>query len=136
VTRTESATRKRATIAAGLGGSAVLLVCWFFWRPSPPQMGGDGEVAKAVDALFTAVTARDERLVGQCEQRLSTLKDDGKLPGDAGEFLDGVIRDARDGSWEPAAARLYGFMKAQRRPRVPNRRTQKQDHGGGDPGKQ
>jgi hypothetical protein len=86
-----------------------------FWRGTPPQMGDDEEVSKAVDALFTAVSARNEQLLDDCEGRLGTLKEGGKLPAPAAEFLDGVIDQARDGLWRPAAERLYSFMKAQRR---------------------
>jgi len=102
-------------VAAGVVGSAVLIGCWFLWFRSPPQIGADEEVFKTVDALFTAVTARDEKLLGQCEQRLRALKDAGKLPGDASDYLEGVMKKARDGRWESAAEKLYSFMKAQRR---------------------
>jgi hypothetical protein len=49
------------------------------------------------------------------EQRLRTLTDSGKLPGNAWNYLDGVIENARAGRWESAAEKLYGFMRAQRR---------------------
>jgi len=78
-------------------------------------MGADEEVFTTVDALFTAVTARDENLLRQCEQRLHASRDVGKLPADASNYLDGVIRKAKAGSWESAAERLYDFMTAQRR---------------------
>jgi hypothetical protein len=78
-------------------------------------MGADEEVSKAVDALFTALTARDEKLLAGCEQRLLTLKDAGKLPLEAAAYLDNVIRKARSGRWESAAQSLYDFMRAQRR---------------------
>src|SRR5438105_9828504 len=96
-------------------GLAGLLVCWCVWWATPPQMGADEQVFAAVDALFTAVTARDERLLGQCEQRLRGLRAAGKLPDGAADFLDGVIRKAREGRWESAAEKLYGFMQGQRR---------------------
>jgi hypothetical protein len=111
----KSSTTRRAAVAAGVAVFAALLVGWFVWRGRPPQMGADDEVFKTVDALFTAVTARDEKLLGQCEQRLQALRDAGKLPGDASDYLDGVIRKARDGRWRSAAETLYGFMRAQRR---------------------
>ena len=96
-------------------GFAVLLVCWLVWWTRPPQMGADEEVFATVDALFTAVTAKDERLLGQCERRLHVLKDAGKLAGDASDYLDGIMQTARAGRWESTAERLYEFMKAQRR---------------------
>ena len=52
-------------------------------------MGADEEVFTTVDALFTAVTAHDEKLLGDCEQRLHAYRDAGKLPGDAADYLDG-----------------------------------------------
>jgi hypothetical protein len=93
----------------------ILLLCWFVWWTKPPQMGADEEVFATVDALFTALTARDEKLLGQCEQRLHALKDAGKMPGDAWDYLAGIMQMARAGRWESAAERLYGFMKAQQR---------------------
>jgi hypothetical protein len=78
-------------------------------------MGGDEEVIKAVDALFTAVTARDEKLLGQCEQRLHAYSKAGKFATDASDYLDGIIQKARGGRWQSAAQKLYDFMKAQRR---------------------
>jgi hypothetical protein len=70
---------------------------------------------RTVDALFTAVTARDEKLLAQCEQRLHAYRDAGKLPQSAARHLDGVIATARAGSWRPAAERLYSFIQRQRR---------------------
>jgi hypothetical protein len=107
---------KRAVVAAGFGGVALLgLGCWFAWWGRPPQMGADAEVFKTVDALFTAVTARDEKLLGQCEQRLRTCLQAGKLPAEAAAYLESIGQRARAGRWESAAAQLYDFMRAQRR---------------------
>src|SRR4051812_40232728 len=91
---------------------AVVLV--LSWR-SPPQMGADEDVFNTVDALFTAVTARDEKRLTECERRLKAHRDAGKLPPDAAETLDGIIAKAKNGSWETAAERLYDFMRVQRR---------------------
>ena len=115
---TNGSTRTRLALgAAGVAGLAVLgwLVLW--WWSRSPQMGPDEEVSRTVDALFTAITARDESLLAQCEQRIHTYKETGKLPPSAGDYLDGIIHRARQGHWESAAERLYGFMQAQRRPR-------------------
>jgi hypothetical protein len=78
-------------------------------------MGGDEDVVKTVDALFTAVTARSEPLLGQCERRLRSHRDAGKLPPEASDYLGAIVEQARAGRWEAAAERLYGFIKAQRR---------------------
>jgi hypothetical protein len=106
--------RRAMLVAAGVAGLAVS-VSLFLWWSKPPQMGADQEVSKSVDALFTAVTARDEKLLTDCERRLLTLKDGGKLPLEASAYLDSIISKARAGSWEPAAQSLYDFMRAQRR---------------------
>jgi hypothetical protein len=111
----KSLTTRQGTVAAAGFGLVVLLVVGVVWWSRPPQMGADPEVARVVDALFTAVTARDEKLLGDCEQRLRALKDSGRLPGGAWDYLDGVIEKARAGRWESAAEGLYGFMRAQRR---------------------
>jgi hypothetical protein len=106
---------RRAAIPAAIGIVAVVLVVGFVGCGRPPQMGADEEVFAAVDALFTAVTARDDTLLAQCEQRLGALRDAGKLPPDAWAYLDGVSQKARAGRWEAAAEKLYDFMSRQRR---------------------
>jgi hypothetical protein len=114
---TVNAAQKRRVAWAVLGGVVVLgagaCVAAFWGRP--PQMGADEETFAAVDALYTAVTARDERLLAQCETRLHAARAEGNLPPAAAVHLDGVIARARAGRWESAAQRLYDFMKAQKR---------------------
>jgi hypothetical protein len=105
----------QVVFAAGAVGLAILLAYWLGWFGRPPQMAADDDVYKTVDALFTAVTARDEKQLGQCEQQLRVYKSAGKLPGNASDYLDSVINKAREGRWGPAAEQLYDFMKAQRR---------------------
>jgi hypothetical protein len=121
--------RNRIALAL-LGVVAIALLAVVVWSLWPvPQMGTDEEVFRTVDALFTAVTARDEKLLGQCEQRLHAYRDSGKLPKHAARYLDGVIAKARAGSWQTAAERLYDFMKSQRRegshPPTPKQHTAK-----------
>ncbi len=109
--------RKRERwVLVGLGVllAAVVVVVILATRP-PPQIGSDEKVFNEVDALFTAVTARDEKLVNQCEARLKTYQAEGRLPKDAAMFLFDVIARTRAGKWENAAERLYAFMKEQRR---------------------
>jgi hypothetical protein len=109
-----STPRRTALVAAGVAGLLLGgLLLW--WWSRPPQMGADGEVSRAVDALFTAVTARDEKRLAECERRLRALQEAGKLPGAAAGYLDSIIRTARTGGWETAARSLYDFMRAQRR---------------------
>jgi hypothetical protein len=97
-------------------------------------MGPDEDVFKAVDALFTAVTSRDEKRLGDCEQRLGSLKETGQLPPEAGAYLDGVIRSARADRWESAAQTLYTFMRAQRREEADDRPAGKKEKGRRQPG--
>ena len=68
-----NSSRHRLYFAAGATGLAIVSIVWFTWWNRPPQMGADEGVFATVDALFTAVRARDERLIGQCEQRLDGL---------------------------------------------------------------
>jgi hypothetical protein len=107
--------RRRVVLGSSAAGLAVVAAAWIIWWNRPPQMGADDEVFAAVDALFTAVTARDEKLLGQCEERLCALKESGKLPDAASDYLNGDIKMAREGRWQAAAERLYDFMKAQER---------------------
>jgi hypothetical protein len=133
VTRTEQASpaRRGLTWALALGLLAVVaVVLWLVLFRRPPQLGADGEVLQAVDALFTAVTARDERLLGQCERRLHAYRDAGRVPAEAADYLDGVIAEARGGAWRPAAERLYDFISAQRREGSPSPQTRKKGKGG------
>lgn len=106
---------QQTLIAGGIVAAIVLIGAWYYWPRTPTQMGADEEVFTTVDALFTAVTAHDEKLLLQNEQRIKSLKDSGKLPEGAAAYLDGVIADARGGDWQPAAEDLYWFMKGQRR---------------------
>jgi hypothetical protein len=112
---TTHSTRRVALIAASVAGLAVLVWLIIAWWSRPPQIGADEDVSKTVDALFTAVTARDEKQLADCERRLLTLKGAGKLPLEASAYLDNITRKARVGRWESAAQALYDFMSAQRR---------------------
>src|SRR5207253_8335898 len=78
---TEVDSRSRARVAWGLlGGLAALavLVVAVRYFTRPPQMGADDDVFKTVDALFTAVSMKDEAKLAQCEQRLHSHRDAGK----------------------------------------------------------
>ena len=75
----------------------------------------DEGVFRTVDALFTAVTAKDQKRLADCELRLRGYRESGKLPSAAASELDAIIRKANSGAWLPAAERLYAFMNGQRR---------------------
>jgi hypothetical protein len=81
----------------------------------PAQIGPDKEAMKAVDALYTAVGLRDEKLVDDCQGRLKTLHDGGKLPDGAFGSLEAIVAEAKGGGWEPAQSRLIEFMDGQTR---------------------
>ena len=98
-----------------VAGAGVLAGVLFFGCGKAPQMGTDESVFRTVDALYTAITARNEKLLGDCEKRLHEHRDAGKLPPPASKHLDGIIGTARAGRWQPAAERLHAFMFAQRR---------------------
>src|SRR5437870_1855662 len=82
----------------------------------PPQVAGDPDAFREVDALYTAVAAKNPRLLDQCDQRLQGLKSQGKLGEPAYLSLQGIITHARAGDWKPALEKLTAFMKGQRRP--------------------
>src|SRR3954453_23486714 len=85
---------------------------WLSYR-SPPQLPPSGEVFKTVDGLFTAITARDEQRLGDCEARLKRFHESAELPHASWKRLEAFISTARSGQWEPAARRLYNFMQQQ-----------------------
>jgi hypothetical protein len=101
--------------AIGTSGACLLLIgIWYAWWGRPPQVGADRESMKVVDALYTAVSSHNPTRLADCEQRLHTLRDDGKLPRAAADYLDGLIATARTGDWQKATHTLFNFMKAQR----------------------
>jgi hypothetical protein len=101
--------------AIGTSGACLLLIgIWCAWWGRPPQVGADKESMKVVDALYTAVSSHNPTRLADCEQRLHTLRDDGKLPRAAADYLDGLIATARTGDWQKATHTLFNFMKAQR----------------------
>ena len=91
------------------------LVLAFAGCGGPPQIGEDRDTFKAVDALYTAVSLRDLKLVGQCEAKLKGLHDASKIPEAVFSSLESIIAEAKDGKWEPTQERLSNFMEGQRR---------------------
>ncbi len=111
----KSLVRRYPVLAATFAGVCVVAVLLGLLLRPTPQLGTNEDVYKTVDALFTAVTARDDKRLAECEARLNAHRAAGVLPATAADTLAGVIKKARAGSWETAAERLYDFMKAQRR---------------------
>lgn len=81
----------------------------------PPQITGDPDAFKEVDALYTAVTAKNPQLLEQCETRLRALRTAGKLSEPALKSLEPIVAKAKAGDWRPAAEQLNDFMRGQRR---------------------
>ena len=105
--------RKWTVFAAGL--LAVAGAAWAICsRLPPPQLIADEQVFNTVDALFTAMTARDHARLESCEQRLKSYHEEGMISDEVAATLDAIIQQARGGKWEPAARNLYGFMLGQR----------------------
>ena len=109
------AIEKPMQIGLGLLGFGVALFAIWWWMGRPPQMSASKESFAAVDALFTAVSAKDQRLLGQCEHRLETLATRGEVDDDVLAYLGGIITEAKAGNWEKTTRKLYTFMRAQRR---------------------
>ncbi|MBI3860594.1 MAG: hypothetical protein HY290_01720 [Planctomycetia bacterium] len=105
--------RKRLVTAGGI--LALIGIGWVIWsRLPPPQLDVDEQVFKTVDALFTAITARDSSRLQECQQRLDTYYEEGRMSDAVANSLDAIIEQAHAGNWEPAARRLYDFMLGQR----------------------
>lgn len=105
--------RRALWIGFGLGALALVALAAYLAWPTP-QLGADQQSLAEVDALYTAVTARSEKLLSDCEKRLSALRSEGKVPEPAADRLASIITQARSGDWEAAAKRLYAFIQAQR----------------------
>jgi ammonia channel protein AmtB len=102
-------------LIASIALALLLTIGWFFWNPAPSQLGDNERAFSAVDALFTAVTARNEQLLADCEARLKALVNEGVLDDKNSEYLASVVAQAKTGQWQQAARRLYKFMQGQRR---------------------
>lgn len=82
---------------------------------APPQWGTDDETFKMVDALWTAVTAQDVKLVDQCAEKIVKLHDEGHMPDPAFEYLQTVVAKAHSAQWPKARDQLKKLIRAQRR---------------------
>lgn len=82
-----------------------------------PQLANE-ECLGAADALWTAITAKDIKLVDNSEQALKQLYDESKLTNDAFEALESIIAAARGGDWDGARGDLKAFVKGQRPPEI------------------
>ncbi|HEX3148066.1 MAG TPA: hypothetical protein VHR66_08270 [Gemmataceae bacterium] len=99
--------RRFALAAVGLIATA------FTGCGKPPQIGTDEHAHKTVDALFTAITARNTERLNRVETQLIALQTSGQLPKEVMKELAKFIARARSGKWEPAAEQLYDFIRGQ-----------------------
>ena len=103
----------RTVIAAIVAG----LVCWPFpVAAGRRRSGADKDAMKAVDALYTAVGLRDEKLVDECggaAQEPCTAR--GRFPNPPSTPWKAIIAQAKDGKWEPAQTAWAVFMEGQTR---------------------
>jgi hypothetical protein len=100
-----------------LTAAAVLAACLLPHAGcSPPQVLGDDNCFKTVDALWTAVTAKSPKLLDSVSADLQKLHEGGRLADDGYQALDAIVAKARSGKWEPAAKELKSFIQGQRRP--------------------
>lgn len=102
----------KTTRTAAVGLALTIAGCG-----APAQIGPDPEVFKTIDALYTAVSLRDPKLVDNCRETLAKHHDAGKLPDDALAELVAMTDEAKGGAWEDAQTRLSQFMQGQRRGR-------------------
>lgn len=94
---------------------ALTLALAFLGCGRPPQIGEDRDTFKAVDALYTAVSLRDLKLVDLCDGKLRTLQSKGEGSEAVRGELGAIIAKAKEGKWEVAQTRLGDFMRGQRR---------------------
>lgn len=107
--------RRRRWLIAAAGLVAVMILVPIVWRMlPPPQMKTDEQVFNTVDALFTALTSRDMSRLDDCERRFKAYQEEGRMSQAVATRLDAVVKQARDGKWEPAAKKLYEFIMGQR----------------------
>lgn len=99
----------------GLAIALVLLggLAWHYYS-TPPQLNASPEAAKTLDAMFTALTARDRDSLSACMQRIERYSRGGKLDARAATELRACSDLATSGSWEQAAKRLYWVIYEQR----------------------
>jgi len=97
--------------------ATILLALVIAGCGAPAQIGPDPEVFKAVDALYTAISLRETKLVDSCLEKLKEHRAAGKLPEGAFSALEAMIEEGKGGAWEDAQTRLSRFMEGQRRGR-------------------
>ncbi len=100
-----------------IGLAAVLVVllggvAWHYYS-TPPQLQASPAAAKTLDAMFTALTARNPDKLSACMERIEAYRQDGQLDARAVAELRTCHDLATSGSWEQAAKRLYWIIYEQ-----------------------
>ena len=85
---------------------------WMNWTHTP-QFEANEEAMKTIDALFTAINSHDEKRVESCKTQLDKYASNGKLSPRAMAELAKCCDQAKFGSWEDAARRLYRIIENQ-----------------------
>jgi hypothetical protein len=78
-----------------------------------PQLSGPDNLA-AADALWTAITAKENGLLESSAAEIEELHAAQKMPEEVYAALSGVIATARHGDWSHARGTLKTLIKGQR----------------------
>lgn len=100
----------------GSGTAAILLLGGWAWHyySTPPPLQASPQAAKTLDAMFTALTSRDQKNLSACIERIEQYSQQGMLATRAAAELRSCNDLATAGSWEQAAERLYWVIYEQR----------------------
>lgn len=105
---------RRQWILLGLVIGTFTIGGWWWRLGTAPQLGDDAAVMKTADALFTALTSRDEARLNGCAEQVHQLTSSGQLTKPASAKLMQIIALGRRGEWRAAAEQHYALLTAQR----------------------
>jgi hypothetical protein len=80
---------------------------------SPPDLGPDEGITKAVDGLMTAVAAKRIDMLDRAAGRLVEMRDKGELGAEGYEYLTATVGRARGGDWAGAMDQLKRLVRGQ-----------------------
>ena len=90
----------------------VMIWGWMSWTRTP-QLEANDAALRTIDALFTAINSHDEKRVESCRTQLDKYTSNGNLSPQAMAELAKCCEQAKSGSWEDAAHRLYRIIENQ-----------------------
>ena len=110
----ENSLRSYTVVVALIG--VVLFGGWLAWRyyTVPPQLQASAAATKTLDALFTALTARDSVKLKACMERIEGHSAAGHIGTKGLAEVRHCSQLAEKGAWEEAAKRLYWIVYDQR----------------------